>query len=139
MEYFWIGLLVAFILIEIITVGLTTIWFAGGALVALIACLLNCPMPVQIILFFVVSIVLLIFTRPWAIKYLTPHHTKTNYEEVIGQKVRVVEMIDNRKDRGKAVLNGMEWTARSFQDDITIPVDTMVEVVEITGVKLIVK
>lgn len=139
MVIFWIGLIIAFLIIEIITVGLTTIWFAGGALVALIACGLGMGTVGQVVLFFAVSFILLIFTRPVAVKYINPRHTKTNYEEAIGQKVRVIEAIDNREGRGKAMFNGVEWTARSEQDEITIPADTMVEVVAVSGVKLIVK
>lgn len=139
MVIFWIGLMIAFLIIEIITVGLTTIWFAGGALVALIACALGLGTVGQVILFFAVSFVLLLFTRPVAVKYLNPRHTKTNYEEAIGQKVRIIETVDNRNSTGKAIFNGVEWTARSEQDEITIPADTMAEVVAVSGVKLILK
>ena len=139
MVIFWIGLISAFLIIEIITVGLTTIWFAGGALVALLACALGMGPVGQVILFFAVSFILLIFTRPVAVRYINPRHTKTNYEEAIGQRVRVIEQIDNREGTGKAIFNGVEWTARSEQDEIIIPADTMVEVVAVSGVKLIVR
>ncbi len=139
MELFWIGLLIAFLVIEILTVGLTTIWFAGGSLVALIAGALGASAPIQIVLFFVVSFVMLVFTRPIALKYLNPKRTKTNYEEAVGQKVKVVEEIHNLNGTGKAIYNGVEWTARSVRDEIVIPADTMVEVVSVSGVKLIVK
>lgn len=139
MVIFWIGLIIAFLIIEIITVGLTTIWFAGGALVALLACALGMGPVGQVILFFAVSFILLIFTRPVAVRYINPRHTKTNYEEAIGQRVRVIEQIDNREGTGKAIFNGVEWTARSEQDEIIIPADTMVEVVAVSGVKLIVR
>ena len=139
MVYFWIGLIILFLIIEIITVGLTTIWFAGGALVALISYGLGLGTIGQVVLFLAVSFVLLLFTRPVAIKYINPRRTRTNYEEAIGQKIRVVEAIDNRMGTGKALLNGIEWTARSEQDEITIPANTMVEVVAVSGVKLIVK
>lgn len=139
MVYIWLGLIILFLIIEIITVGLTTIWFAGGALVALIASWLGLGTTGQVILFLAVSFVLLLFTRPVAVKYINPRRTRTNYEEAIGQEIRVVEAIDNRMGTGKALLNGIEWTARSEQENITIPVDTMVEVVAVSGVKLIVK
>lgn len=139
MVVFWSVLIIVCMLIEIITVGLTSIWFAGGALAALIACGLHAPVPVQAALFFAVSLVLLLFTRPFAIKYLNPRRTRTNYEEAIGQKVRVTEEIDNSKETGRVTLKGMEWTARSALDQVVIPVGEIAEVTAVSGVKLIVR
>lgn len=139
MFIFWIVLIIAFMVIEIITVGLTTIWFAGGSFVALIAYGLGLNTFWQVVLFLVVSLLLLYFTRPWAIKYLTPHNIKTNYEEAAGQIARVTETIDNRAGTGTAVLKGQEWTARSTEDTVVIPADTNVKVVEVSGVKLMVE
>ncbi|MCI5494636.1 MAG: NfeD family protein [Lachnospiraceae bacterium] len=139
MGIIWIGLIVVFLIIEIITVGLTTIWFAGGALAALIACGLGLNTVGQSVIFLVVSLLLLFFTRPWALKYVTPHRTRTNYEEAVGQTVRVTETVDNRASTGTAVLNGQEWTARSEADDVVIPKDAMATVVAVSGVKLILK
>ena len=85
------------------------------------------------------SLVLLIFTRPWAVKYINPGRVKTNYEEAIGKTVRVTETIDNRAECGTAVLNGLEWTARSEKEGVIIPADSMAEVVAVSGVKLIVR
>ena len=115
MIIFWLALFVILLIIEIITVGLTTIWFAGGSMAALIVAAVGGPVWLQVILFLVVSFVLLFFTRPWAVKYLNPQET------------------------GTAVLNGQEWTARSNDDAVTIEADTTAEVVAISGVKLIVK
>lgn len=139
MYIFWIGLIVAFLVIEIITVGLTTIWFAGGSLAALIAYGLGLNTFWQVVIFLVVSLLLLYFTRPWAIKYINPHHIKTNYEEAAGQTVKITEKVDNQAGTGTALLNGLEWTARSADDAIVFPVDSMAKVVEISGVKLIVE
>lgn len=139
MEVFWIGLIIALLIIEVITVGLTTIWFAGGALVALLAAFLNANEVVQIILFLAVSLVLMYFTRPWAMKYINSKHIKTNYEEAVGQLVRITEVVNNPEGTGTALLRGQEWTARSAQDEITFSVDEMAEVVEVAGVKLILK
>lgn len=139
MVYIWLGLIILFLIIEIITVGLTTIWFAGGALVALLAGCLGLGIVGQVILFLVVSFVLLLFTRPVAVKYINPRRTRTNYEEAIGQEIRVIETIDNRMGTGKALLNGIEWTARSEKEDTVIPADTIVTVVAVSGVKLIVR
>lgn len=139
MIIFWIALIVICLIVEIITVGLTSIWFAGGGLLALIACAFGAPVWLQIVLFLALSLVLLYFTRPWALKYFNPHRVKTNYEEAVGKTVRITERVDNIAGTGTAVLNGQEWTARTERDDITIEADTIAEVVEVQGVKLIVK
>ena len=130
MIIFWLALFVILLIIEIITVGLTTIWFAGGSMAALIVAAVGGPVWLQVLLF---------FTRPWAVKYLNPHKTRTNYEDAIGKTVRVTMKIDNIEETGTAVLNGQEWTARSNDDAVTIEADTTAEVVAISGVKLIVK
>lgn len=136
---FWISFIVIALVVEIATVGLTSIWFAGGALIALLAAAFGGPVWLQAVLFFTVSLVLLLFTRPWALKYLRPHHTKTNYEEALGKQVRITERVDNVAETGKAVLNGQEWTVRSAVDNIVLEADTIAEVTEVRGVKLIVK
>lgn len=139
MIFIWIALIIICLIVEIATVGLTTIWFAGGALVAILAGIIGAPIWLQILLFFGVSVLLLIFTRPWALKYITPHKVKTNYEDAIGKKVKVTARIDNAAGTGTVILNGQEWTARSEQDDVTFEVDSMPEVVKVSGVKLIVR
>lgn len=135
---FWLVVIVVMAVIEIITLGLTTIWFAGGALVAFIASLLGANLVVQFILFCIVSVVLLAFTRPFAVKYVNKDRTKTNVESLIGKEAVVLEEIDNLKAQGHVSLNGMEWTARTA-DDTVIAVDATVEIIEISGVKLMVK
>lgn len=136
---FWIGLLIIFLIVEIATVGLTSIWFAGGALAAVIAYVAGGPLWLQIVLFFAVSFLLLYFTRPWALKFVKPKNVKTNYEELEGKTVRVVEEVNNIEGRGKAVYNGMDWSARSEQDDITFAPEELAEVVRVSGVKLILR
>lgn len=135
----WIAFIVVFLIAEMITVGLTTIWFAGGALVALIATALGAPIWLQCALFLVVSVLLLLFTRPFVKKYINPHKEKTNYEGAIGKTVRITERVDNIAETGTAVLNGQEWCARSADDGVTLEADTTAEVVAVSGVKLIVK
>ena len=87
---FWLVLLILCIGIEVLTLGLTTIWFAGGALVAIFANLLHAPIFVQVILFFVVSLLLLFFTRPIAVKYFNKDRVKTNVESMVGDRKSVV-------------------------------------------------
>lgn len=134
----WLIGLIVFLIIEIITLGLTTIWFAGGALVAFIASLLGMPVIVQIILFFVVSFVLLFFTRPFIQKHLNNSREKTNVNSMIGKEGKVIEAVDNFNGKGRIFVNGMEWSARAEQEDTKIPVDSRVIIKEIQGVKAIV-
>ena len=134
----WLAVFVLLIVIELATLGLTTIWFAGGAVAGFIASMLGANVVIQAVVFFVVSIVLLIFTRPFAVRYINSNKTKTNIDGLIGQEALVLEEINNIRETGCARLEGKEWTARSV-DDTVIPADTVVIVERIEGVKLIVK
>ena len=134
----WLVFFIVFLVVEVITVSLTCIWFAAGALLALILALFNVPVVVQVIVFAIVSIVLMIFTKPILSKKLLANREKTNYESVIGQNAKVTEQINNIENKGTVMLNGLEWTARSV-DDRVMEVDTIVEVVKVEGVKVIVK
>ncbi len=134
----WIILFVIFLIIELVTMGLTTIWFAGGALVSFVAGMLGAGLILQIILFFVASIALLIFTRPLATKYFNKVRIKTNAESLIGQTALVTEEIDNLKGAGKVMVQGMEWTARAANDEELIGYGSKIKIDAIEGVKLIV-
>ena len=134
----WLGSLALLLVIEAITAGLTTIWFAGGSLVAAIACYAGANLTVQILLFLCVSLVLLIFTRPLAMKYFNKETTQTNADSLIGKKAVVIQDIDNLAQTGQVRINDIEWTARSA-DDEKIGEGTVVTIEEIRGVKLIVK
>ncbi|MEG1458767.1 MAG: NfeD family protein [Acetivibrio sp.] len=136
---YWLILLAVLLVIEICTLGLTTIWFAGGALAATVVSLTGLDLWVQIVVFFIVSIGLLVFTRPIALRYLNSHRSKTNYEELIGKTVKITEKVDNFNQMGTAVLNGQEWTARSEEDHIIFSPGDKATIVNIAGVKLIVK
>ena len=85
--------------------------------------------------FLAVSFVLLIFTRPFAVKYVNKGTVKTNVDGLVGKKARVLEEIDNGSGSGTAVLNGQEWTARAVRDDLVIHKGETVIVKEIRGVK----
>lgn len=138
-EFIWLGLLIVFLIIEIATVGLTTIWLAGGAFVALILGMMGLNIWWQIGAFLLVSVLLIIFTRPFAAKYINSHHEKTNYEKIIGKVVRITERVDNLEGTGTAVVGGLEWTVRTEQDGIVLNPGDLAKVVCIEGVKLIVK
>ena len=135
----WLAVMIVLIVIEIITVGLTTIWFAGGALVAMFVSALGGGMMLQIIVFLIVSFALLIFTRPFAIKYIKKNRVKTNYEGIIGKVVRITQDVDNIKETGCAVVNGQEWTVRAADNENKIAAGSLAKVVNISGVKLIVE
>lgn len=136
MAIVWIALIIIFAAVEIITVGLTSIWFAGGALAALLCYALGLSELWQFIIFVTVSLVLLLFTRPWALKYLKPYLIKTNYEQVIDENVCLTENIDNIKGTGTAVYKGQEWTARAYDNNKTFEAGSIVKVKEIRGVTL---
>lgn len=135
----WVGLLLLLIVFELATTSLTTIWFAGGALISLILAILNVDLWIQIVVFFVVSLLLLIFTRPVFTKLLKMGEHKTNVESLAGMKIRVTEEINNLNETGTAFVNGLEWSARSKDPGVIIAEGETVEIVEVSGVKLIVK
>ncbi len=139
MMIFWLVLLILCIGIEVLTLGLTTIWFAGGALVAIFAALLYAPIFIQVILFFLVSILLLFFTRPIAVRYFNRDRVKTNVESMVGRQAIVTGEIDNLKATGQVTVSGQEWSARSIDDKVRIPAGAVVIVTAISGVKLIVR
>ena len=135
----WLAVLIVLLLVEIATLGLTTIWFAGGALVACVAALLHASIWVQIVLFLVVSVILLLFTRPVAVRYMNKNRTKTNVDSMAGKEAVVTEDIDNLKAQGVVQVNGLEWTARAENNQDVIPKGSVVEVTRVDGVKLIVR
>lgn len=139
MRIIWLLLVVVLLVIELITVGLTTIWFAAGSAAAFLLSLTGIGIGWQIGVFLAVSIVLLIFTRPWALKYVNRNREKTNYESLIGKTVKVTQRISNTDQTGAAVYDGQEWTARSLTDDRTIEEGKHAVVEKIEGVKLIVR
>ena len=139
MSVVWLILMVLCIVFEIATVGLVSIWFAGGALIACFLAMFNVHIVIQVIVFVVVSILLLIVTKPMAKKWINKDRIKTNYEGIIGKVVRVTERVDNINETGTALINGQEWTARSKSDNITLEQGEVAQVVNISGVKLILK
>ncbi len=135
---YWLIGVVVLLAIELLTMGLTTIWFAGGSLAAFVVTLLGGGRWIQIIVFLVVSFVLLFFTRPVAAKYFNKQRTKTNAEGLIGKEAKVTADIDNFNQKGTVMVDGMEWSARTENDSV-IEKGKKVEILEIKGVKLIVR
>ena len=130
----WLVLLVVFLLAEAATVGVVSMWFALGALAAMVTALLHGPVWLQTVLFVVVSTGLLLSLRPLVRKYLSPNLTATNVDSVVGSTGIVTAAIDNVSAAGQVKLGAMEWTARSTSGQ-PIPVGTLVKVDRIEGVK----
>lgn len=135
----WLVFTIIFVVIELATVGLTSIWFAAGALVALIAAMLGANAIVQFLLFLVVSIALLFATKPLVRAHINAKAEKTNADSAIGDEIRIVERVSNIDQTGTAIVRGQEWTVRTEDDKETIEAGEMAKVVRISGVKLIVE
>lgn len=134
----WLAAAIVLGIVEALTLGLVTLWFAVGALFALFAALAGLSFMVQVIVFIVSSGVLLYFTRPIARNYLKLKSERTNADRVLGETGIIIEKINVENGTGQVKVLGQVWSARSF-DNQDIPVDTKVEIKEISGVKLIVK
>ena len=135
----WLVLLIVFVIVAMITVGLTSIWFAAGALVALLATVLGANPIIQVVLFIVVSIALLFVTRPFAHRIINSNVQRTNADSLVGEHIRILERVSNTDQTGRAVVRGQEWTVRAEDDKEVLEEGNMAEVVSISGVKLIVK
>ncbi|MFV0363416.1 MAG: NfeD family protein [Suipraeoptans sp.] len=137
-QYFWLIAFIVLFVIEILTLGLTTIWFAGGSLAAFIAQLLGANLIIQIIVFVVVSVVLLVFTRPIVKKHFNNNRTLTNAESLKGESGTVMETIDTLRAVGRVNVKGREWAAKTEDPEGVIQVGQKIIVKEIKGVHLIV-
>lgn len=135
----WLVTFVILVAIEFATMALTTIWFAAGALVSFVLALAGASWKLQMITFLVVSFVCLFFTRPVAAKYINRYTKATNVDSLIGKQARITSQVNNDLGTGSAVLDGQEWSARSFSEDEIYEPGTTVVVKEIRGVKLIVE
>ncbi len=135
---YWLIAFVVLVGIEVLTMALTTVWFAGGAIVGFILSLFGLPVEVQLAAFLVVSFLLLFLTRPFAAHCMSGGTEKTNVESLVGKQARVTDRIDNDQGTGAAVVNGQEWTARSLEEHQVYEPGTLVKIEKIQGVKLIV-
>ena len=137
---YWLILFIVLLVIEIITLGLTTIWFAGGALTAFVLSMLEVPPTVQWAVFCAASLILLFATRPWAVRYFNSQKKeKTNVDSLIGRTAVVTSEIRNLEGKGEVFVNGLTWTARAGEDSLVIKEDTHVTITAVQGVKLIVE
>ena len=137
---YWLILFIVLLVIEIITLGLTTIWFAGGALTAFVLSMLEVSPAGQWAVFCAVSLILLFATRPWAVRcFNNQKKEKTNVDSLIGRTAVVTSEIRNLEGKGEVFVNGLTWTARAGEDSLVIKEDTHVTITAVQGVKLIVE
>lgn len=137
--FVWLIAVIVFLGVELSTVTLTSIWFAAGALAAMLVAMFNGHLIVQIVAFLIVAFGLLYATKPWSKKFIDTKKVSTNADRAIGEIVRVLERVSNLDQTGKAIVHGLEWTVRTEDDNIIIEQGELVRVVRITGVKLIVE
>lgn len=138
MAVVWLIAMVVFLVVEGIVPGLVSIWFAIGALAALLAAALHAPVWLQIVWFLVVSVAALALTRPLAKKYVNARTQPTNADRILGKDCVVREAIDNLQGTGAVAADGKIWTARMEEDDLTAAVGEVVVARRIEGVKLVV-
>lgn len=139
MSVFWLIAMVVLLVVEAVVPGLISIWFALGALAALISALFHAPVWLQIVWFVAVSVIALVLTRPLVRKYVNSRVTPTNADMVIGKDAVVTEGIDNLHAKGAVLLDGKTWTARMDQETEKAETGETVRVLRIEGVKLIVE
>ena len=138
MSIFWCAALVAFIVLELATVNLVTIWFAVGALGALITSFITGLWWVQLAVFIVLSFAALFFVRPLAKRITNVHREPTNADRAIGKTAIVTAEISPKEGRGEVSLEGVIWSATTGKEE-TVPVGAEVRVLEIRGAKLLVE
>lgn len=134
---YWLIAMFIFLLIELATISLATVWFAAGAAAAAVVATFTNNGYIQFTIFFIVSLATLFLFRPSIAKKFNKKTVPTNVDSLIGRKVVVTEKVDNIASTGTATLNGNEWTARSASDNVTFEVGENAIISEISGVKLI--
>lgn len=139
MPYFWIAVLALALVTEGLTTDLVAIWFFPGAMISMVLAFCNVDAPIQFLVFVVLGLVLVFSTRRLCKKLLKKKQIKTNTDALIGEIALVTEEISNIREQGEVKLNGLRWSARAENPARIIEVGAQVEVLEIKGVKLIVK
>lgn len=139
MTVVWLLLLIVLVVIELLTMGLTCVWFAIGSVGGLILSLLDRPVWMQILVFVVLSVVTIVFTRPLAVRFFNKDRVRTNTESLIGRDAIVVSEIDNLHGIGQVTVGGQEWSAKTEKNSEKLPVGAVAEIIGISGVRLIVR
>lgn len=137
--YFWLVMVILFVVVELATFGLTSIWFAIGALAGIIAAELRLPFLTQFIIFSAVSLVMLFLLRKNVMAHFNKNRIKTNADSLVGKQAVVIETVSNLQATGRVKIAGQEWMARAVKEDATYEKDAVVTVRSISGVKLIVE
>ena len=135
---FWLVLAIVLGVVEVSTFSLVSIWFALGAVVAILPAALGASFSVQCVVFVLVAVITMVCTRPFLKKVLKVRRVKTNADSIVGTIGIVVQQIDNAASKGRVHINGLDWTARSEDGDI-IEADERVLIKAIEGVKVIVE
>lgn len=135
----WLIVMVVFLVVEGLVPGLVSIWFAIGALAALLAAMLHAPLWLQLVWFVVISVASLAVTRPLAKKYVNARVQPTNADRILGRDCVVRERIDNLSGTGAVAADGKVWTARMLEDEETAEIGEVVVAKKIEGVKLLVE
>lgn len=139
MWVFWLIAAGVFFIIEMATIGFLVFWFGIGALLAMVTSFMTDSILIQALVFIITSTLLLIFTKPLVDKFIKiPKEVKTNAYSIIGKKGIVISKINNIEGIGQIKIDGEVWSAKSATDE-DIPENTEVEIVEIDGVKAVVK
>jgi len=139
MIWIWLGIFVLSVIIEAVEPDLVSIWFAAGALLAIILSIIpGIPFWVEIIVFLVIAFVLIFAIRPLAKKYLYKKEVKSNIEEKIGEKCVVIKAI-NELSHGEVKLNGVIWTAVAKNKSEVFGEQAVVTIIGVDGNKLIVE
>lgn len=139
MTAMWLIAMIVLLIVEGVVPGLVSIWFALGALAALLASILHAPLWLQIFCFLLVSVASLVLTRPLAKKYINARVQPTNADRILGHECIVTEEIDNLRGTGAVRVDGKEWTARAAEDSKCYAKGDVLRVLRIEGVKLIVQ
>ncbi len=134
----WFIAVIAFIIIESLTYQLVSVWFAFGAIGALIAAVAGAGIYAQLIVFALITALFLLFLRPMSLKFVKNKTFKTNVDSIISENVLITEEVDNDAGKGQGKVNGLVWTVRS-EDGSKIPKGEVTEAVRVDGVKLTVR
>ena len=137
--YIWLAILIVSILVEAGTMGLVSIWFAAGALIAWALAMFEVSEWIQCLVFVLVSGLLLFFTRPLVKKYVTPKIQPTNVDAIIGREGVVSEAIRPLEGTGQVKVGGQIWSARTDEQTDCIPEGTIVTILRVEDVKLFVR
>ncbi len=138
---FWLVVMVIFLIVEIGTISLVSIWFVGGSLAAFLVSFVVHEPWIEVVVFLAVSLVLLLLVRPLAAKISVKKkdQIQSGAQALVGKRAVVTETIDNLHAKGEVQINGQYWGAKTEDDDEIIKKDTVVVVDSVEGVKLIVK